>query len=330
MRPALLVASICALAASRGLTAQPHNPGAARSHLVRLDSNVSLEVVDWGGAGPPLVFLAGGGNTAHVFDGFAPRFTGRFHVLGITRRGFGASAGQLPASDLDTLVTDITRVLDELSLRRVIFVGHSIAGEEMTRFAELRPKRCAGLVYIDAAYDRTGIDTMAKHQPPTPSPRISSSDTASYASVEALYARLLGVRMPESEIRAGVLFDEHDRFVRVTSTMARQARLASGARKARYERVRCAALAIYAVADSAVDVVPYLAELDSEGRAQARALLRFVQANVEGSRRKFARMPERTVVNVRGNHYVFLQHPEEVARAMQAFLSRILSRSPRD
>ena len=34
---------------------------------------MQLEVLDWGGAGRPLVLLAGAGNTAHVFDEFAPR-----------------------------------------------------------------------------------------------------------------------------------------------------------------------------------------------------------------------------------------------------------------
>jgi pimeloyl-ACP methyl ester carboxylesterase len=45
-------------------------------------------VLDWGGTGPPLVFLAGLGNTAHVFDHFAHQFTDRFRVLGVTRRGY--------------------------------------------------------------------------------------------------------------------------------------------------------------------------------------------------------------------------------------------------
>jgi pimeloyl-ACP methyl ester carboxylesterase len=50
---------------------------------------VRLEVLDWGGTGRSLVLLAGGGDTAHIFDDFAPKLTGDFHVYGITRRGFG-------------------------------------------------------------------------------------------------------------------------------------------------------------------------------------------------------------------------------------------------
>src|SRR3984957_18452898 len=59
--------------------------------MVTVDKDVQLEVVDWGGTGRPLVFLAGDGNTAHNFDNFAPLFKDRFHVYGIPRGGLGAS-----------------------------------------------------------------------------------------------------------------------------------------------------------------------------------------------------------------------------------------------
>jgi hypothetical protein len=59
------------------------------SHSVRfaaVDHGVRLEILDWGGSGPPLVLLAGLGNTAHVFDRFAPKLTASNHVYGITPR----------------------------------------------------------------------------------------------------------------------------------------------------------------------------------------------------------------------------------------------------
>lgn len=36
-----------------------------------------------------MFLLAGGRNTAYVFDEFAPRLGANHHVYGITRRGFG-------------------------------------------------------------------------------------------------------------------------------------------------------------------------------------------------------------------------------------------------
>jgi non-heme chloroperoxidase len=290
---------------------------------VKIAPRVSLEVLEWGGHGMPLVFLAGSGNTAHVFDDFAPQFADSFHVIGITRRGFGASAGSPPPSELDTLVADITSVLDTLGLDRVVLVGHSIAGEEMTRFAELHPSRCAALVYIDAAYDRSGIDTLAARQPSQPGPRIRAGDTVSFRSVRALYTRAMGVEQPESEIRATTRFDAADRYQGPRTADSLTARLSTGPRVARYDRAHCRALAIYAVPDSIADVIPYYAELDSADRVQGDELLSFVEAVVANSRAVVARFPQNEIVDIHGsNHFVFLQRPGEVARAMRAFLSK--------
>ena len=48
------------------------DPSPHRASMVKVQGDVALEVLDWGGEGPPLVLLAGLGNTAHVFDEFAP------------------------------------------------------------------------------------------------------------------------------------------------------------------------------------------------------------------------------------------------------------------
>jgi non-heme chloroperoxidase len=302
--------------------------GAVASRMVTVAPGVVLEVVDWGGRGQPLVFLAGLGSTAHVFDTFAPRFTDHFHAIGITRRGFGASAGALPPNSLDTLVADLTTVLDSLKLDKVVLVGHSIAGEEMTRFAELHGRRCDGLVYLDAAYDRARIDSIAARQPSVPGPEIRPEDTTSFIGMRALYARVLGVEEPESDIRATERFDSAGHYRGSVTSNALKARVTSGKQVARYDRAHCPALAIYAVPDSVVDVVPYYKELDVAGRAHAESLLAFVQSVVADSRRRVGRLPRYSIVDIHGsNHHLFLQRPGEVAAAMRTFLYR--TRSPR-
>jgi pimeloyl-ACP methyl ester carboxylesterase len=137
--------------------------GDASPHEVRyvpVAPGVQLEVLDWGGEGTPMVFLAGLSMNAHAFDDFAPRFTDTHQVLGITRRGHGASSWPDDGYSLERLTEDIRVVLDSLGLERVIFAGHSLAGTEMTRFAGGYPERVAGLVYIDAAHDLTLIERL--------------------------------------------------------------------------------------------------------------------------------------------------------------------------
>src|ERR1700680_3379761 len=92
-------------------------PPPPASRFITVEPNVKIEFVDWGGTGKPIVFLAGLGNTAHVFSalGFARSFTRNHHVYGITRRGFGESSAPKPNwhnYSATRLADDIVAVLD--------------------------------------------------------------------------------------------------------------------------------------------------------------------------------------------------------------------------
>ncbi len=156
MKGLFSLAVVALLSLSGGVSAQgapdrsPH-----KTRFVAVGPHIRLEVLDWGGKGPPIIFLTGLGDTAHTFDDFAPKFTGAHHVLGITRRGFGGSSRPAPTPDTysaDRLGDDVLAVLAALKLDRPILVGHSIAGEELSSVASRHPEKIAGLVYLDAAY----------------------------------------------------------------------------------------------------------------------------------------------------------------------------------
>lgn len=128
------------------------DPSPHQVQFVTVDENVRLEVLDWGGAGRPIVLLTGLGDSAHVYDDFAQRLTRIGHVYGITRRGYGASS--IPASGYgaDRLGDDVLAVLASLGINRPILVGHSIAGQELSSIGSRHPERVAGLVYLDALF----------------------------------------------------------------------------------------------------------------------------------------------------------------------------------
>ncbi|HZP04539.1 MAG TPA: alpha/beta hydrolase [Terracidiphilus sp.] len=145
----LLLAS---LVVSRNVPAQtdssPH-----KVQFVIVAPSVQLEVLDWGGSGRPLVFLAGAGDTAHAFDDFAPKFIGQNHVYAITRRGFGASSKPAPANgnySADRLADDVLAVMQALRIERPVLVGHSLAGEELSSIGSRFPNKVSGLIYLDA------------------------------------------------------------------------------------------------------------------------------------------------------------------------------------
>ena len=125
-----------------------------KSDLVHVNG-INLHYLDWGGSGDVLLFLAGMGCNAHIFDDFAPRFTDKFHVIALTRRGHGESDHPQTGYDTDTLTEDIRQSLDVLGIEKVILVGHSMANKELSHFAALYPERVYKLIFLDAAYDRT-------------------------------------------------------------------------------------------------------------------------------------------------------------------------------
>ncbi|MBK9163104.1 MAG: alpha/beta hydrolase [Acidobacteria bacterium] len=116
--------------------------------------NVRLHYLDWGGTGEALIFLPGAGDTAHVFDEIAPKFTDRFRVLALTRRGHGESDKPEKGYDVDTLTKDLLGFIDQMKINKVHLIGHSFAGNEMLMFAAKYPKRTLKLVFLDAAYGR--------------------------------------------------------------------------------------------------------------------------------------------------------------------------------
>lgn len=139
--------------AASAVPAQWRDPSSQRLQHVTVDDEVRLEVLDWGGAGRAVVLLAGSGNTAHVFDDFAPSLTDCCHVYGITRRGFGASSQPASGYDGQRLADDILEVLDSIGIDDPVLVGHSMAGGEITTIGSQHSDRVAALVYMDALAD---------------------------------------------------------------------------------------------------------------------------------------------------------------------------------
>lgn len=289
--------------------------------MVAVAPDVRLEVIDWGGSGVPLVFLAGLGATAHVFDEFAPHFADHFHVIGITRRGYGASTQTASGYDIGTRVADDRAVFDSLHLARVALVGHSMAGDELTAFAAAYPDRVTRLVYLDAIYDHSTVAPLfAAPLPPLP---LTSADSASPLAVQAYGTRVWGQHIPEAQIRAIERFDAHGHLIGDVTPASIDSQMLAGAGHPDYASVRAPALVICAIVDSAPQVFHSWATFDDSGRARARSFTALLQSwGAAGRAAITPRMPTAEWVELPGaNHYVFDSNEPEVEAAMRRFLA---------
>lgn len=298
--------------------------------FVTVDEGVQLEVLDWGGSGPAIVLLAGLGDTAHVFDDFAPMLTPRYRVVGVTRRAHGRSSAPAAGYDFARLAEDVVRAIDAVGVKNPVVVGHSFAGEEMHVIGARHAAKVAGLVYVDAAFNRADgsddYDALAKTLPSSPRP--GPAELASFAALRAYLEKTQGFAGPEAFLRARWVANADGTVARMWAPPPPIFQAISAAMKAAYsaynpEPVRVPALAIYAVPKSAGDLMrPWYPADDAKVRQSVETLLPLARARFDRHAKWFAKLAERSrVAEIAGPHHLVLSHPREVAERIDEFMS---------
>jgi pimeloyl-ACP methyl ester carboxylesterase len=305
-----------------------HDPSRHQVRFVTVEDGVRLEVLDWGGHGRPIVLLAGSGNTAHVFDGFAKNLAGGHHVYGITRRGYGASSHPDSGYTEQRLAEDVLRVLDSLRIVAPVLVGHSMAGEELTRLGDEHSDRLRGLVYLDAAADPADLPpsspsyTELFHNLPEPMrtrPSPSSSDLRSFVAYRDWRVRAGEVAFPESELRNGFECNPDGSVGRFRTTQAIHEAIGAGAQKRDYARIRVPILALFAAPGGKPKYQPKGAEESAAIERYEAATAAFIEI---GKKRLQNAAAGVRIVDLPGaDHYLFLSNEADVARELSAFVS---------
>jgi non-heme chloroperoxidase len=310
MRRLAMVATLLALfcGAAQAQNATSHDSSPHKVQFVSVDRDVKLEVLDWGGKGRPLIFLAGFGNTAHAYDEFAPRFTAKHHVYGITRRGFGNSSKPSPTRenyDPDRLGDDVLAIIDALKLRKPVLAGHSIAGEELSSIGSRHPDKVAGLIYLDAA------DWYAFFNPKSdvlqPYAATMLRDLTRLPAVNPTEARKLVAEMQENVpgLRRGLrwykraLIGQPDLPPEQLNASQRLVQNAVVASVRKYDHVKTPILALFAIPK---DCKPGCADS--------------VQADFVASRNPGARI----IRLPSADHFIYTSNAADVSREMDAFM----------
>jgi pimeloyl-ACP methyl ester carboxylesterase len=304
-------------------TAWQIDPTAHSAQFIATETNVRLEVLDWGGTGRPVVLIAGSGNTAHIFDRFATRLAGTYHVYGITRRGFGASSAPRPTPAnyaADRLGDDVLAVIDALKLRKPVLVGHSLGGEELSSVGSRHPEKIAGLVYLDAGYhwafyDRSRGDLIVDRnealrkleqlqpgrQPQLPGALIHDLLESSLPALEK------DLREEQKKLEGTAAPSAQPQTAPPTIGYALQL----GMQK--YTEIPVPILAIYAIPhDRGITDAAARAAADARDMETSGIPAKAFEAGLPSSR---------VVILPHANHYVYQSNEAEVLREMNAFIS---------
>ena len=110
-----------------------------------------IHYLDWGELDcPAIVFLHGGGLTAHTWDMVSLALRGEYRCVVPDLRGHGDSEWS-PVEDyrLETLAADLAGLVDRVGLGRFLLVGMSLGGLVGIEYAADNVDRLAGLVIVD-------------------------------------------------------------------------------------------------------------------------------------------------------------------------------------
>ncbi len=292
-----------------------------KSRLVMVAPGVRLEVLDWGGTGEPMVLLTGLGDNAHAYDEFAYQFTDRFHVIGITGRGFGRSSQPATGYDLATRARDDIAVLDSLNIRQAVFVGHSVAGTELSKLAVDYPDRIEKLVYLDAL--DIGAGGWASIPQPPGGPELTAADLVSVQRVAAASARDDGFRRPLAATCNMVRTDPsaRGRIVGPVTPPRIASAILAALQPADYHRIRVPTLGIFNRISPQFRT-PYYSSLDPSQQAvfasSIAALSPWTTAAIQRFRTEVK--ASRVVEFHDTNHYVYIADEPLVVREMRSFL----------
>ena len=293
---------------------------------IRVDVGVQLEVLDFGGKGSPILLLPGLGATAHSYDELAPLLARQHRVIALTRRGTGYSSKPDYGFDTPRLAQDVLQVMDAMKLQKVLLVGHSIAGDELTWLGGHHGDRFSGLVYLDAAYDRSGSgakDPRVREiaRPIPPEPPFPPEAMLNYEAMTKMLAERGHVRLPEGELIAFRNIDKAELAGTPNIDGRTQQAIAAAIEAPDYAALRIPALAIYAIPDPDEPLPPWfdpddadlkaaMAEIaDRAGKSRRRSIEAFRNGVVKG---QVLELPN-------AKHYLIQSNQKEVLEAIETF-----------
>jgi non-heme chloroperoxidase len=219
-------------------------------------------------------------------------------------------------------------VMDSMELGKVLLVGSSIAGEELTWLGGHHPERFSGLVYLDAAYDRSGdprapealrmkeLGRLLPPEPPIPPEALVDHQAMS----ELLSARGHSL-YPEGELIA--LLRVNNPFLAGTPSIDSriQQAISAAIRAPDYGAVSIPALALYAQPADKALVPPWYDANDPQLRAILAERSRISQAMRRASIEQFRRgvRQGRVLVIADATHNLVFSNPDQVLAEIERF-----------
>lgn len=122
------------------------------THRFRATDGLTLNCLDYGGAGkPPILFVHGGSAHAHWWDFTAPALVDRFHVLALDQRGHGDSPWTSEwGYGTRHYVADLYAIITGWDFGPPVLIGHSMGGHNAMVYAGMHGETLRAVAAIDS------------------------------------------------------------------------------------------------------------------------------------------------------------------------------------
>ncbi len=295
------------------------------SEFAQVDA-LKLNYLDYGGNananGVAIVMLPGLTDTAHIFDDLAPHFRRDYPTYALTRRGCGDSDKSASGDySTESRVADMAGFLDDLKIKKVILIGHSLAGDEMTAFAAKYPARVVALVYLEAAYDRSqGPFGAFARVTPAQAALIASTPPTALKSVDDYTAYSKQITQgawstaADTNMRDRITVQPDGSVVEKTpADVTGKLLIATANAHPDESQVKAPALCLFATFDTPADMAK-----QGVPAAVATSMTDWQTQSISAAK---AQMHAQVITYPAGtSHYLFIQFPNRAAGEIQTFL----------
>jgi pimeloyl-ACP methyl ester carboxylesterase len=125
------------------------NSSAPREKPVIKNNDVLIDYTDVGDGDTTLFFVHGWGINKTYWDGQVDHFRNRYRVIAMDLPGFGQSGKNRDTWTTAAFGGDVSAVIDQLKLKKVILVGHSMAGNIIVQATNNNPRDVIGMIGVD-------------------------------------------------------------------------------------------------------------------------------------------------------------------------------------
>lgn len=121
-----------------------------KTKQIRIRENrVEINYLQKGEGETTLLFLHGWCINGMYWENQIDYFAGRYSVCAIDLPGFGKSKAERTNWTIEEYANDVTAFIETLNLKKVVLIGHSMAGEIMLQTALYNNPRIIGVVGVD-------------------------------------------------------------------------------------------------------------------------------------------------------------------------------------